>query len=691
MPQLRLIIASLLSVLTMACVEPPPYPKFIPRADVEVDTDTSLDTRSRPDQGTELGFPCVTASDCPAAGPCQGPATCQGPGKGCAYESLSGSQCDDTDPCTTPDICESGVCITGPRDCSAFDGVCLVGTCSPVDGACAPIPAVDGAQCDDGKPCTVGDACDAAKCVGNAKPCEDLNPCTLDSCESSTGTCVHAPVLDGMPCDDGDGCTTADTCNGGDCVAVSGKFAETSWQVSLAPFSALKNSRALGPVTGGGVVLAFDAQTPVTVADTMSGRVISPTRKLPDDSFARATWIVTLDPAGSISHTTGLGGSADVKLRLASFSEDGGAFLLVERWGSLWGVNTDSVDLPAPTSGSELALVYVSPGGGIVWAIAVPASLTPLAITCGAADHSRLSILAQHATTVTPPSLVATGTPPLPSAATGHTSISYLAWSLDGRVVVATAVGSLGDSAELTGVRLASASDHSFAAAFTVSEPSALVIPDGPSILPGGPSGVLFAYFTADGSVTAAMTALGMKFVDAGSLNYQPAAGLLTSVSFSEWMEVAGTGQAVATVVAKEAAPGDPPICSLRFNPAGELVWPLPCVVSGGITASHLGADGRAWGLATRRQIIAPSGTLFHLSAPSDPAPQTVVRLTSAGQVESLTLFDSDSPCGQLFVDAAGTLTCSRAWFVFDDGGAPQTPVWLISRPKAAEPVGCGP
>lgn len=56
----------------------------------------------------------------------------------------------------------------------------------------------------DGESCTIGDAagsCKAGKCTVQCdaqKPCNDMNPCTQDTCNASTGTCTFSN-LDGLP------------------------------------------------------------------------------------------------------------------------------------------------------------------------------------------------------------------------------------------------------------------------------------------------------------------------------------------------------------------------------------------------------------------------------------------------------------------------------------------------------------
>ena len=79
--------------------------------------------------------------------------------------------------------------------------------CDP--GGC--LDRVDGTPCDDRDECTTNDTCVAGKCVGGAPPsCEDHDPCTDDVCDPVAG-CRH--VLNTAPCDDGDACTTADSCS----------------------------------------------------------------------------------------------------------------------------------------------------------------------------------------------------------------------------------------------------------------------------------------------------------------------------------------------------------------------------------------------------------------------------------------------------------------------------------------------
>jgi hypothetical protein len=85
-----------------------------------------------------------------------------------------------------------------------------------LDCICIPGPCTSDAQCDNNNVCDGTDACQNATCIpGATLDCDDLNPCTADSCDPTAG-CQHVALTG--PCDDGSACTTGDTCTGGVCV-----------------------------------------------------------------------------------------------------------------------------------------------------------------------------------------------------------------------------------------------------------------------------------------------------------------------------------------------------------------------------------------------------------------------------------------------------------------------------------------
>ncbi len=213
------------------------------------------------------GNPCTVADHC-VAGVCTGspvkcddsnPCTDDGCDEagGCVFEA-NDAGCDDGNPCTVADVCSQGVCagtqvscecqsdadcaplddgdacngklfcdkgkfpfacaiVPGsPVECPESQAFCQQAFCDPKSGACSFVPAHDGMPCDDGDACLVGETCGQGKCSsGSQANCEDGNPCTDDSCDSTAG-CVHAANT--APCFDGDFCTSGDQCSAGACV-----------------------------------------------------------------------------------------------------------------------------------------------------------------------------------------------------------------------------------------------------------------------------------------------------------------------------------------------------------------------------------------------------------------------------------------------------------------------------------------
>ncbi|NUN13991.1 MAG: lamin tail domain-containing protein [Myxococcales bacterium] len=163
------------------------------------------------------GNECTTGDQC-AAGSCQGTLVV----------------CDDLSSCTI-DSCNPSVgCVFEPVDCT--DGnVCTDDICDS-DLGC--VHSGNAAVCDDNNACTEADLCTAGVCVGTSVVCDDNSECTVDTCHNLTG-CVFTAIScndnnlctdDGcdpdtgcefvpnsVACNDGDGCTFADVCNGGNC------------------------------------------------------------------------------------------------------------------------------------------------------------------------------------------------------------------------------------------------------------------------------------------------------------------------------------------------------------------------------------------------------------------------------------------------------------------------------------------
>lgn len=143
----------------------------------------------------DCAYSCHAAADCFPTGPdpCV-EATCEDveTGKGCRFVNLDGNECEDGDACTGGDLCLGGACV-GQVTLDCYDGVnCTIDTCDP-DRGCVFLPSDE--------------------------LCDDHDPCTIDSCRSSSGTelgCNHDPSTGG-PCDDHYFCTLIDTCGDNGC------------------------------------------------------------------------------------------------------------------------------------------------------------------------------------------------------------------------------------------------------------------------------------------------------------------------------------------------------------------------------------------------------------------------------------------------------------------------------------------
>ncbi|MFH0901237.1 MAG: kelch repeat-containing protein [Pseudomonadota bacterium] len=132
---------------------------------------------------------------------------------GCVYSPIiNGGRCSTKTVCGG--TCQNGMCTGGdPISCDDANP-CTADQC---EGTSCVREALDnGTGCDDFDSCTRGTVCLNGMCVGGqAVGCDDDNPCTNDSCDSSTG-CAHAPNTE--TCDDGDPCTINDKCADGMCM-----------------------------------------------------------------------------------------------------------------------------------------------------------------------------------------------------------------------------------------------------------------------------------------------------------------------------------------------------------------------------------------------------------------------------------------------------------------------------------------
>lgn len=140
--------------------------------------------------------------------------------RSCTHRAQSGS-CSDNNACTQMDSCVEGHCIGQRIECQD-QNACTVDTCDPEVG-CTFVPADE--LCSDNNPCTV-DTCDPQLGCHSSLAAEGTM-CGTPNCQEYAvcigGDCIAAPTPNGFPCDDGDVCTSADSCQDGLCMGGIGQ------------------------------------------------------------------------------------------------------------------------------------------------------------------------------------------------------------------------------------------------------------------------------------------------------------------------------------------------------------------------------------------------------------------------------------------------------------------------------------
>lgn len=171
---------------------------------------------------------CSTVDkSCPEASECTPSYSCSG-GACNPNHSPLGTVCNSRDLCTPWSCDGAGVCLantTATKVCpfNATLSQCQrEPVCIPHTGECYPQFLVDGASCDDGNLCTSFDTCHGGVCLGEEYYNCSNDDFTLDChgpplCHPVNG-CYREPLPDGEPCYYNDGCATLSICQGGVCM-----------------------------------------------------------------------------------------------------------------------------------------------------------------------------------------------------------------------------------------------------------------------------------------------------------------------------------------------------------------------------------------------------------------------------------------------------------------------------------------
>ncbi len=206
---------------------------------------------------------CVALDQCHDAGTCN-PATgtCTNPAK------ADGSGCNDSNPCTQTDTCQSGLCIGGnPKVCAAANACQDVGICNAATGLCINPNKPDNTPCSDGNACTQSDVCVAGACVaGSPIACPAPDQChDPGACNAATGVCTNPPKGNNVLCNDGDACTQTDVCTGGVCTGTLPKSCPAAGPCGTSACNPQSGMCVTTPVANGTVC---DDSNPCTQTDS---------------------------------------------------------------------------------------------------------------------------------------------------------------------------------------------------------------------------------------------------------------------------------------------------------------------------------------------------------------------------------------------------------------------------------------
>jgi len=196
---------------------------------------------------------------------------------------------DDGNKCNGKLVCKAFKCAVDPKTVVSCDKSkdtdCLVTYCTPETGACVQSAFDDGKPCNDLNACTLVDVCKAGVCTGAGAPaCADDNVCTTDLCDKDLG-CVFPSNT--AACDDGDPCTGGDACLDGVCQPgpqdlCGGKTCLPDWTLSCGGTDSWGNNKsgatdvvdgyacAPDPYTGPEYTYSFEAPFDGTVTVSLS-------------------------------------------------------------------------------------------------------------------------------------------------------------------------------------------------------------------------------------------------------------------------------------------------------------------------------------------------------------------------------------------------------------------------------------
>jgi hypothetical protein len=235
----------------------------------------------------------VAGASCGDANPCNGEETCSASGAcepgapplvddgnpctadtcdatlGVRHQPIAaGASCSDGDACNGSETCNgSGGCARGPPPSLDDGNPCTADTCEAATGP-RHTPLASGTACSDGNPCNGDEQCNASgACTAGTPPStDDLNPCTLDSCDAVGGV-RHDAAPAGTACPDADACNGVEQCNGSGACLPNTSFKLLTLE---SPVSGALTQGAATAVSG-----TVSASTPALVTVSPSGASVT--------------------------------------------------------------------------------------------------------------------------------------------------------------------------------------------------------------------------------------------------------------------------------------------------------------------------------------------------------------------------------------------------------------------------------
>jgi alpha-tubulin suppressor-like RCC1 family protein len=138
-----------------------------------------------------------------------------------------GKSCDDGKFCTVQDACEAGTCTGVPNDCGMAAPECMLVVCDEQAKGCTLSAGSDGQFCTPTDKCEINGQCKGGMCYGQPNDCKFAQPpdaCHVMKCNPGNGQCEAQAGNDNAPCTDKNAlCTIGKTCNAGSCVGGSPK------------------------------------------------------------------------------------------------------------------------------------------------------------------------------------------------------------------------------------------------------------------------------------------------------------------------------------------------------------------------------------------------------------------------------------------------------------------------------------